>query len=124
MKKVTRISCGLFLFSFLVGCGTAEVQEELKDVCFDGEPTFSKDVWPIFQSNCVHCHGAEVYARKADGNLFSGYDDVKSKLDEGLIIGNIEHQPGFINMPYRKNKITDCEIQIIKSWVHAGAKNN
>lgn len=116
----------MFLISvfFLVGCGNKELKKKEKEVCFEEEPSFAKDVWPIFESNCLHCHGLANYARKADGNLFLGFEDVKNKLDEGLIIGNIEHKPGFINMPYRKKKISDCEIEIIKEWVRLGGKDN
>lgn len=118
------ISSALFLFSSCDSGKLKEPVQSVNDVCYESVPTFKNDVWPIFESNCLHCHGVSNYARKADGNLFSGYDDVKSKLDEGLIIGNIEHKQGFINMPYRKKKITACEIEVIKAWVAAGAIDN
>ncbi len=92
--------------------------------CSTEEMSFKADIWPIIESNCLPCHNSEDYARKADGNLFAGYADIKAKLDEGLLIGNIEHLPGFINMPYKKKKIGDCEIAKIKAWVADGAVDN
>ena len=113
-----------FLFISCGGEPNGTTTEEVIADCPTENLSFKADIWPIIETNCLPCHNSEDYARKADGNLFAGYADIKAKLDEGLLIGNIEHLPGFINMPYKKKKIGDCEIAKIKSWAKAGALDN
>ena len=115
MSSVLLLSCG----------GESGASEAVAEsTCVTENLSFKADIWPIFEANCLPCHNSEDYARKADGNLFDGYASVKEKLDEGLIIGNIEHTSGFIKMPYKKTKIADCDIDKIKAWAKAGALDN
>lgn len=113
-----------FLFISCGGETGSSATEDTSAACPTEKLSFKADIWPIIESNCLPCHNSEDYARKADGNLFAGYADIKAKLDEGLLVGNIEHLPGFINMPYKKKKISDCEIAKIKAWVADGAMDN
>lgn len=108
----------------LSSCGSSGGEAAKESACNTENLSFKTDVLPIFESKCFSCHNEENYASDADGNLMVGYSDIKKYLDEGLIIGNIEHTAGFLKMPYRKAKIEDCEIAMIKAWVKDGALNN
>lgn len=110
----------------MFACGEEIKEEEIVDTidCGVDSLSYKKDILPIFESNCFSCHSEENYAKKADGNLMVGYSDIKKFLDEGLVIGNIEHKQGFINMPYKKAKIDSCDIEKIKAWAAEGALEN
>jgi len=42
----------------------------------------------------------------------------------GTLAGAIEHTPGFTPMPQFGDKLSDCNIAIIKAWINNGALNN
>lgn len=123
MKRIMSL---ILLVIAFCSCSTktSTTNDEESVVCHTEELSFKTDVLPIFESNCFSCHSEENYASDADGNLMVGYADIKKYLDEGLIMGNIEHRAGFLKMPYRKAKLDDCDIDKIKAWVKAGALDN
>lgn len=109
----------------IVNCSTVEETEETSDFdCNIETISYAKDIVPILESNCYECHNEEEYASKADGNLLEGYEAIKKKIDEGLVIGNINHEKGFIAMPYRRAQLDSCTRLIIMSWIESGAPNN
>ena len=108
-----------------VGCSTVEESSETSDfLCETDSITYKDDIVPILKANCYECHSEEEYASKADGNLLEGYDAIKKKIDEGLVIGNINHEKGFIGMPYRRAQLDSCTRLIIMKWIENGAPNN
>ena len=82
---------------------------------------FSTKVAPIIQSNCFSCHNNNV----SEGNIvLEGYDNVKKIASKGKLLGVISHAPGFVPMPKDGNKLDDCSIEIIKTWIDNGMPNN
>lgn len=81
------------------------------------------NVVPILQSHCYECHGTNTSAGSG-GIVLQGYDELKSKADNGQLVGVITHAAGFPAMPSNKPKLSDCDINIIKSWINNGAQNN
>lgn len=113
------------LVALMTSCSTVEEQTDVVEfVCETENISYAKDIVPILTTNCYECHNEEEYASKADGNLLEGYEAIKKKIDEGLVLGNINHEKGFIAMPYRRAQIDSCSRLIIKSWIEAGAPNN
>lgn len=93
-------------------------------VCYSDSVSYTKDVLPIFEANCFSCHNEEKYAAKADGNKMYNYDHIKGYIDEGLVLGNIKHQPGYLKMPYKREKLDSCSIAIIEKWIKSGYVKN
>ena len=92
--------------------------------CTDTTPvTYSQVISPIFDANCRACHGATVYKTDGGGNDYSTYQGIKNQ-SATLILGCIQHQPGFDPMPKGRAKISDCDIAKIKAWIEAGQPNN
>ncbi len=94
--------------------------------CFEDSVSFSNDVWPIINANCVGCHNA---SRLRGGINLEGYDnivDVANMQQDGfsLLYGVIERLPGFSAMPRSAAKLDTCSVKIIKLWIEEGAKNN
>lgn len=122
LGKVTW--CFPALALLLVSCSNSGDKASKLDICKIDTISFKADILPIFENNCFSCHNEENNARKADGNKMIDYSDIKKYLDQDLIIGNIEHQSGFIKMPYKKQKLDSCDIEKIKAWVATGAFDN
>jgi len=83
--------------------------------------SFSADVQPILRASCFSCHG--------NGSSFGNvscqtYDDVKGLANNGSLIGSISHAAGFTAMPINAPKLNDCNIDVVRTWVQEGAKNN
>lgn len=129
LRKTTRQIVLLGLVVLVTSCGGslpeqgAAGEEELD--C--GEVTglsYSKDILPILEENCLTCHNEENYSKKADGRLFEGYDNFKKYVDKGTVVKAVNHESGVVNMPYRKAKLDPCIIARIEGWVAEGSLNN
>jgi hypothetical protein len=52
------------------------------------------------------------------------YSAVKLQIDNKKLFGSINHDPGFKAMPPTGNKMSECNIFIVKKWIDNGALNN
>ncbi len=90
--------------------------------------SYAKDVLPIFQQNCVKCHGGE----KTEASLvLKDYAGVTAGSENGPVV-----KPGSAadselvklvaqgKMPKRGNRLSDSQVKILTDWVNAGAPNN
>ncbi len=95
------------------------------------DPTFSKDIGPIFTSRCVNCHGPK--RQKNDLRLDSA-EAVKKGGKNGpvFIAGNPDKSPIYHRttrppgdedrMPATGEPLTKQQTDAIKAWITAGAK--
>ena len=90
---------------------------------------FERDVQPILEENCLHCHGGDeqesgfrVDSRLAllKGGDYGEPGIVPGDTSKGLMIGAIEHTEEGLEMPL-DGKLSDESIAIIKRWVEQGA---
>lgn len=93
-----------------------------------GEISFSNDILPIFESRCVNCHGGQ---RTSEGLSLKTYDTLLAGSKNGavLIAGDADHSllvelSAQGKMPKRGPKLTPEQVQLLKDWINAGAKNN
>ncbi len=109
------------------------------------EVSFQKDVNPILQENCLSCHDGKGEGIEASGFSVQSYDDLMkgTKFGQVVVPGDslssslyrlIDHQADpKIQMPPhhdetvaagKMNSLSGEQINIIKSWIDQGAKNN
>ena len=100
-----------------------DVEEELYPTleCQTENATYTGDVLPILNDNCYRCHDA---ANNFGNITLEGYDRLLEYVDNGKLLGSIQHEPGFSHMPKNAAQLLDCEIEKIEAWVTAGALNN
>jgi mono/diheme cytochrome c family protein len=89
-----------------------------------GTISFSAQVFPIFQANCIGCHNSST----ANGGVnLNSYSQIKASaaLRNGtpLIQGVIRRMPGFIAMP-QTFALDECSIRKIELWIAQGLQNN
>ena len=91
--------------------------------------SFVKDVQPIFEQNCVKCHGGsdgikgglslktfdDLMKGGKDGQVIAPGDAANSMLVQAIAAGK---------MPKRGTKLPQATIDTIAAWVAAGAQNN
>jgi hypothetical protein len=96
-----------------------------------GEKTFSGDVKPLLSSHgCTGCHGGSggltlgtVAGLLAGGN--HGPAVIPGNADSSNIVKKISAGPPFgSRMPLGGPYLSSTEIQVIKDWINAGAKDN
>ncbi|HVY74595.1 MAG TPA: hypothetical protein VG890_07180 [Puia sp.] len=112
----------LFIFS----CSKAN-EEELSGgsggSCDTTGMKYTANVVPILQMNCYSCHG-EGNTSGSGGIRLDTYDNLKVYADNGYLVGNITHAPGYVGMPFGQPKMDDCSINTIVDWVNRGAPND
>ena len=90
-------------------------------------PTFEKDIRPILKAHCFDCHGE---GEKLNGGLdlrlrrlmLKGGDEgpvlVPGKPDKSLLFTMVHRG----EMPKRGKKLANDQVELIRSWIAAGAK--
>ena len=85
--------------------------------------TFHAKVAPIFEANCLRCHGNAVALSNGGGIRLQDYADVKAHLDRAY--GDMSHQPNYIPMPLDMSAMIDeCSIKKVRIWKEAGGLDN
>lgn len=109
----------------LVGCyyNSEEVlYPELPGSCDTSLISYSADVHPILQANCVICH-SNVYAATLGGNIqLDDFADVSSQSD--VLLNAIQHTGDASPMPKGGAKLIYCDILKIKAWINQGKNDN
>jgi len=93
-------------------------------VCDTSVTKFSTEIKPILQSNCLTCHSNASAIGNGGGIRLQDYADVKTQVNNGKLIGSIEHRAGFSAMPKGGGMISDCNILIINTWITRGSLND
>jgi uncharacterized membrane protein len=99
--------------------------------------SYSQDVKPIIQANCLSCHEAGGAGYEASGFSMESYDDLMqgTKFGPMIVAGDsagsnmIVLMEGradpSISMPHGDmDPVRKKDIEIIKTWIDQGAKKN
>src|SRR5687767_13786653 len=102
-----------------------DVAEELYPIgiasCDTSNVTYALKVLPIIQTECYSCHSGSA----PSGNVnLDGYDNLKVYAGNGKLMGVISHAAGYSPMPQGGNKLSDCDILTIQTWINNGTLNN
>lgn len=82
---------------------------------------FSIDVLPLLNNQCNNCHGG---SSPSAGIALTTHTQVMSYVNNGSLMGSINHTSGYSAMPKNSGKMSNCEIQKIQLWIDTGAINN
>lgn len=89
--------------------------------CNTSNVKFAATIMPILQTYCNGCHGG---SSPLGGVNYNNYTGVKATVNNGTLLGSIQHSSGYSAMPQNGNKLSACNISIIKAWIDSGAPNN
>ena len=100
-----------------------DIGEELRRTgsCPEESISFSQQVLPILESKCNSCHDA---ARAFGSVVLDTYDSVQVYVQDGSLLGSIQHEAPYSAMPPDQGKLPSCEISQIANWIQEGAANN
>ena len=122
MKKLF-LSAILIAAVFVLPSCKYNNQETLYPVCDTMQVTYSGTIVPILKDNCYRCHGTTTNTGSS-GIILEDYNVLKGYAADGRLYGNVAHLPNYIPMPYDGGKLSDCDINKIKSWVDKGYPTN
>lgn len=89
--------------------------------CDTTNVTYSSDVWPVINANCVSCHSGPG----ASGNIrLANYDEIVIQANNGNLMGAINHESGYSPMPKGGFKLPECDITKIQIWIDDGTPDN
>lgn len=96
--------------------------------------SFKVHVLPIFEQNCVKCHGGEKPEggqRLEEGLSLKTYEDIMAGSWNGSVIEPGDVEDSYLieqivtgRMPKEGERLSPAEIEIITAWVEAGAPDN
>jgi hypothetical protein len=112
---VTLFFAILIILPFACKTGKSTTQSEKVD-CSTVSASYSKDIAPIINSNCMPCHKAGSF--KGD---FSFYDGLKSVAKNGALEKRVLIK---MDMPKGKGPLPEAERKKIRCWLDNGAQNN
>jgi hypothetical protein len=114
MKKIKIITVILFSIG-LLSCESS-TYEEISGVVEN--PTYTKNIKPIFDSKCVTCH----YTGNSEGlSSFTNYTETKQGVQSGSVLYYIDTLG---TMPKNSSKLPNQTIQLIYKWKQNGYPEN
>lgn len=126
-RYVTAVAAALFA---VLGAGTTYATPA------SDAPTFKQDVLPILQQHCSQCHSPGQIGYQAIGLDLTNYHGLMSGSRHGPTV--IPHQPQlgtlmkvldwkkdyYVHMPALGHQLPEQDLDIIRAWIAAGAKDN
>ncbi|GAB4382373.1 MAG: hypothetical protein Kow0075_14220 [Salibacteraceae bacterium] len=89
--------------------------------CDTTDVTFSSNIQPFIEQYCRGCHSGNS---PSGGVSLTTYAEIKSVADMGALLGTIDHQDGYVPMPYNQPKLDQCKIDMVRIWIEMGAPEN
>ena len=83
--------------------------------------SYSQNIVPLFQQQCYSCH---LSASMGGGIIMGNYAADKAIAVNGKLYGSVSYASGYSPMPKGANKMTNCQLALVKKWIDSGAPNN
>ena len=123
--KFNNILAIIFLMAsvfVIVSCGDKEEEEEeMEGTCMTDDLTYGNFAADLINGSCATsgCHNADA---NSNGTFpMNNFETVSTAVDNGRILGAINWEDGFSNMPKGGDQLSDCNIEKMTAWINAGA---
>ena len=99
----------------------------LNNVCVESAPcdtvgvSFANDIQPMLTTYCLGCHSGSF---PSGGIMLNSHASVLTQVNNGNLLGAVNHSPGFTPMPQGQAKLNACNIALIRNWIDQGASDN
>lgn len=84
-------------------------------------PSFQTEVLPLLNTRCNTCHAGTA---PSGGIRLNSFTEVSKYVNDGSLMGSINHWAGYSAMPKGAGKMPACEISKIQNWITSGALDN
>jgi type 1 fimbria pilin len=116
----------ILAIALIAGCyydSEERLYPKLSSPCDDKDVTFSGTVTTILHP-CQSCHSNSTASASGSGIKLQNYSDVMIQVNNGKLMGSVNHANGYIPMPNGGGKLPDCEIAQLQKWIDNGSPNN
>jgi len=120
MNKLYVATICIMSFLLSVACTSVNKEELTTGDCEFTVSTYTANVQPILQNNCISCHSGPA---PSGGFSMSVFQEIKNRAESGRLSDAINHRDN-LKMPYNLPKLSDCDIKKIDAWITAGANEN
>ncbi len=116
MNKMKLLFAMLMLVGF-IACSDDEDPTPM--TCETDALTYNNAIADILNTSCAtsSCHDSNTTTTFSMAN----YTDALAAVGDGKIVGAINHESGFTQMPKDGTKLDDCTIDKLTSWINDGA---
>ena len=117
----------IFFILFLASCywdNEETLYGTVADTCDLVQISYGLDVVPILDFNCNSCHAGSSAAALGDNIVLDDYNLLLNYVNNGRLIGSINHDAGFNAMPRSGSKLSACHIEVVQTWINNGAQND
>lgn len=118
-KNILILSLGALFVTACYYDNAEDLYQNFPKACDVSAVSYSIDIRPIINQNCVSCHGA--VALLAGLNL-STYDNVKA--NSAKIKDRINRSVSDALLMPQGGPMPQCSIEKVTAWIDAGALNN
>ncbi len=101
---------------------TIYLHEAVAD-CEVATVSYSKDIYPIMQNQCLACHSSDQFAERGGGVNLDSFAYVASYAKNGMLLASMNYV-GRYKMPRRAAKVDSCSIKKVRLWIEKGALND
>ena len=130
MKKIKRIVgvyASIILLLSLSSCYYNEVVDDTTPPVDD--VSFSLDIQPILNSNCIACHPTLAQPDLTEGNSYDGLINIPGAIipgdaDASELMEMLRHDPAADNPMPPSGPMSDTNINLFGAWIDQGALNN
>lgn len=79
--------------------------------------TFENSLKLVIENHCIGCHSGKS---PANGYDFSNKNTVLEVVKNGKLLKAINHEAGVTPMPFMSDKISENEINAVRTWIENG----
>lgn len=119
-----KIIKGILLAMVIISSCYYDNAEELypQPTCITDSMSLQTNIRPILSLNCYACHSTAAAPGNRNVDL-EDYNELKKYAISGQLVNAIKHQSNY-PMPQNAQKLGNCDIAKIESWVNAGSLEN
>lgn len=97
------------------------MNNECSGGCDTTNVSYSGTIALTMDTYCTGCHSG---ASPSGGIDLTSYDGVAAIAADGSLLGSVQHEAGWVAMPYGGSWLPDCKIDEIRIWVENGYPND
>ena len=113
--RITQSIFTITLAFLIISCTNASENDLIDQVDPEVVITYSEQIKPIFDSNCISCHSSPPI--NGSGISLTTYNSVKSSIENTNLIDRINWQPGQSGfMPLGGSRLPQNLIDLIIQW--------
>lgn len=128
MKKLIKIVLASWLIFLCQSCYYDTVYELPEEPIDPTVPvSYATQILPIWASDCVDCHkgsiAPDLRPENSYASLINGEYIIKGNAEGSTLYKTIIWGSGVPKMP-TEYKLSDNQIELVKTWINQGAENN